>query len=40
PERKEAEKVEDVSSAFDEYEETSNIDEQQDSLFDDMNPPL
>ncbi len=40
PERKEAEKVEDVSSAFDEYEETANIDEQQDSLFDDMNPPL
>lgn len=40
PERKEAEKVEDVSSAFDEYEETSNTDEQQDSLFDDMNPPL
>ncbi|EOE6379478.1 recombinase RecT [Enterococcus hirae] len=39
-ERKEAEKVEDVSSAFDEYEETANIDEQQDSLFDDMNPPL
>ncbi|EMF0060826.1 recombinase RecT [Enterococcus hirae] len=39
-ERKEAEKVEDVSSAFDEYEETSNTDEQQDSLFDDMNPPL
>ena len=40
PERKEAEKVEDVSSAFDEYEETANTDEQQDSLFDDMNPPL
>ncbi|EMF0058222.1 recombinase RecT [Enterococcus hirae] len=40
PELKEAEKVEDVSSAFDEYEETANIDEQQDSLFDDMNPPL
>ena len=40
PERKQAEKVEDVSSAFDEYEETANIDEQQDSLFDDMNPPL
>ena len=40
PERKEAEKVEDVSSAFDEYEETSNTNEQQDSLFDDMNPPL
>ena len=40
PERKEAEKVEDVSPAFDEYEETANIDEQQDSLFDDMNPPL
>ena len=39
-ERKEAEKVEDVSSAFDEYEETANTDEQQDSLFDDMNPPL
>lgn len=39
-ERKESEKVEDVSSAFDEYEETANIDEQQDSLFDDMNPPL
>ncbi|NME55808.1 recombinase RecT, partial [Enterococcus hirae] len=28
PELKEAEKVEDVSSAFDEYEETANIDEQ------------
>lgn len=40
PERKEAEKVEDVSSAFDEYEETANPDEQQDSLFDSMNPPL
>lgn len=40
PERKEAEKVEDVSSTFDEYEETANTDEQQDSLFDDMNPPL
>ena len=40
PERKEAEKVEDVSSAFDEYEETANTDEQQDSLFNDMNPPL
>lgn len=40
PELKEAEKVEDVSSAFDEYEETANTDEQQDSLFDDMNPPL
>ncbi|MBO1087697.1 recombinase RecT [Enterococcus hirae] len=40
PERKEAEKVEDVSSAFDEYEETANTDEQQDSLFDDINPPL
>ena len=39
-ERKEAEKVEEVSSAFDEYEETANTDEQQDSLFDDMNPPL
>ena len=39
-ERKEAEKVEDVSSAFDEYEETANTDEQQDSLFNDMNPPL
>lgn len=39
-ERKEAEKVEDVSSAFDEYEETANTDEQHDSLFDDMNPPL
>lgn len=39
-ERKESEKVEDVSSAFDEYEETANIDEQQDSLFDEMNPPL
>lgn len=40
PERKEAEKVEDVSSAFDEYEETTNTDEQQDSLFDSLNPPL
>lgn len=39
-ERKEAEKVEDVSSAFGEYEETASADEQQDSLFDDMNPPL
>ena len=39
-ERKEAEKVEDVPSAFDEYEETANTDKQQDSLFDDMNPPL
>ena len=37
---KEAEKVEDGSSAFDEFKETFNTDEQQDSLFDDMNPPL
>lgn len=40
PERKEAEKVEDVPSALDEYEETANTNEQQDSLFDSMNPPL
>ena len=38
--RKEAEKVEDVSSTINEFEETSNENEQQDSLFDDMNPPL
>lgn len=38
--RKEAEKVEDVSSTINEFEETSNETEQQDSLFDDMNPPL
>lgn len=37
---KEAEKVEDDSSAFDEFKETFVTNEQQDSLFDDMNPPL
>lgn len=37
---KEAEKVEDDSSAFDEFKETFATNKQQDSLFDDMNPPL
>ncbi|MEB8418961.1 recombinase RecT [Enterococcus casseliflavus] len=37
---KEAEKVEDESSAFDEFKETFVTNKQQNSLFDDMNPPL